>query len=118
MMVRLSSKTFRLSLQEGALQEPGKAHPSEGRRSSWVTYNRRKALGGSTTCHRNVLGSSPDRIHPNLLCDSEVSAELPFYLIVDGLADFTAAPDVFSVLAEQLKNIYFNILTKPKRLGR
>uniref|UniRef100_A0A8B9KXZ8 Nardilysin convertase n=1 Tax=Astyanax mexicanus TaxID=7994 RepID=A0A8B9KXZ8_ASTMX len=39
-------------------------------------------------------------------------------LIVDYLADFTAAPDVFSMFAEQLKKTYFNILIKPERLGK
>ncbi|XP_030647113.1 nardilysin b [Chanos chanos] len=39
-------------------------------------------------------------------------------LIVDYLADFTAAPDVFTMFAEQLKKTYFNILIKPERLGK
>uniref|UniRef100_A0AAR2LN37 Nardilysin a (N-arginine dibasic convertase) n=1 Tax=Pygocentrus nattereri TaxID=42514 RepID=A0AAR2LN37_PYGNA len=39
-------------------------------------------------------------------------------LIVDHLADFTAAPDVFSMFTEQLKKTYFNILIKPERLGK
>ncbi|XP_066503418.1 nardilysin b [Hoplias malabaricus] len=39
-------------------------------------------------------------------------------LIVNYLADFTAAPDVFSMFAEQLKKTYFNILIKPERLGK
>ncbi|KAB5559148.1 hypothetical protein PHYPO_G00025620 [Pangasianodon hypophthalmus] len=39
-------------------------------------------------------------------------------LIVDYLADFTAALDVFSMFAEQLKKTYFNILIKPERLGK
>ncbi|KAM9460788.1 nardilysin b isoform 1-T2 [Clarias gariepinus] len=39
-------------------------------------------------------------------------------LIVDYLADFTAALDVFSMFVEQLKKAYFNILIKPERLGK
>ncbi|KAJ8395493.1 hypothetical protein AAFF_G00032270 [Aldrovandia affinis] len=39
-------------------------------------------------------------------------------LIVDHLAHFTAAPEVFSMFAEQLKKTYFNILIKPERLGK
>ncbi|TSK53703.1 Nardilysin [Bagarius yarrelli] len=39
-------------------------------------------------------------------------------LIVDYLADFTAALDVFSMFVEQLKKTYFNILIKPDRLGK
>ncbi|XP_062868594.1 nardilysin b isoform X2 [Trichomycterus rosablanca] len=39
-------------------------------------------------------------------------------LIVDYLADFTAAPEVFSMFVEQLKKTYFNILIKPERLGK
>ncbi|XP_035269344.1 nardilysin b [Anguilla anguilla] len=39
-------------------------------------------------------------------------------LIVDYLADFTAAPDVFTMFTEQLKKTYFNILIKPDRLGK
>ncbi|KAJ8277501.1 hypothetical protein GJAV_G00075860 [Gymnothorax javanicus] len=39
-------------------------------------------------------------------------------LIVDYLADFTAAPDVFTMFTEQLKKAYFNILIKPDRLGK
>ncbi|GAA6075575.1 axonemal dynein light chain domain-containing protein 1 isoform X1, partial [Tachysurus ichikawai] len=39
-------------------------------------------------------------------------------LIVDYLADFTAALDVFSMFVEQLKKTYFNILIKPERLGK
>ncbi|XP_041133364.1 nardilysin-like [Polyodon spathula] len=48
------------------------------------------------------------------------SHKLPllFNLIIDYLADFTAAPDVFSVIAEQLKKTYFNILIKPDKLGK
>ncbi|KAL0201080.1 hypothetical protein M9458_004267, partial [Cirrhinus mrigala] len=42
---------------------------------------------------------------------------LLFNLIVDYLADFSAAPDVFSMFAEQLKKTYFNILIKPEKLG-
>uniref|UniRef100_W5MUL2 Nardilysin a (N-arginine dibasic convertase) n=1 Tax=Lepisosteus oculatus TaxID=7918 RepID=W5MUL2_LEPOC len=43
---------------------------------------------------------------------------LLFNLIIDYLADFTAAPDVFSMIAEQLKKTYFNILIKPDKLGK
>uniref|UniRef100_A0A672Q6A6 Nardilysin convertase n=1 Tax=Sinocyclocheilus grahami TaxID=75366 RepID=A0A672Q6A6_SINGR len=43
---------------------------------------------------------------------------LLFNLIVDYLADFSAAPDVFSMFAEQLKKTYFNILIKPEKLGK
>ncbi|XP_048846106.1 nardilysin isoform X2 [Brienomyrus brachyistius] len=39
-------------------------------------------------------------------------------LIVDYLADFTAAPDVFAMFYEQLKKTYFNILIKPEKLGK
>ncbi|KAJ8273984.1 hypothetical protein COCON_G00086090 [Conger conger] len=43
---------------------------------------------------------------------------LLFNLIVDYLADFSAAPDVFSMFVEQLKKTYFNILIKPEKLGK
>ncbi|XP_048117608.1 nardilysin [Alosa alosa] len=43
---------------------------------------------------------------------------LLFNLIVDHLADFSAAPDVFTMFAEQLKKTYFNILIKPEKLGK
>uniref|UniRef100_A0A8C1MA01 Nardilysin a (N-arginine dibasic convertase) n=1 Tax=Cyprinus carpio TaxID=7962 RepID=A0A8C1MA01_CYPCA len=43
---------------------------------------------------------------------------LLFNLIVDYLADFSAAPDVFSMFEEQLKKTYFNILIKPEKLGK
>uniref|UniRef100_A0A671SPX0 Nardilysin-like n=1 Tax=Sinocyclocheilus anshuiensis TaxID=1608454 RepID=A0A671SPX0_9TELE len=43
---------------------------------------------------------------------------LLFNLIVDYLADFSTAPDVFSMFAEQLKKTYFNILIKPEKLGK
>uniref|UniRef100_A0A8C1F590 Nardilysin a (N-arginine dibasic convertase) n=1 Tax=Cyprinus carpio carpio TaxID=630221 RepID=A0A8C1F590_CYPCA len=43
---------------------------------------------------------------------------LLFNLIVDYLTDFSAAPDVFSMFAEQLKKTYFNILIKPEKLGK
>ncbi|MBN3307302.1 NRDC protein, partial [Amia calva] len=43
---------------------------------------------------------------------------LLFNLIIDYLADFTAAPDVFDMIAEQLKKTYFNILIKPEKLGK
>ncbi|XP_033871812.1 nardilysin-like isoform X1 [Acipenser ruthenus] len=43
---------------------------------------------------------------------------LLFNLIIDYLADFTASPDVFSMIAEQLKKTYFNILIKPDKLGK
>ncbi|XP_020508326.1 nardilysin [Labrus bergylta] len=43
---------------------------------------------------------------------------LLFHLIIDHLADFSAAPDVFSMFAEQLKKTYFNILIKPEKLGK
>ncbi|TRY81976.1 hypothetical protein DNTS_030982 [Danionella cerebrum] len=43
---------------------------------------------------------------------------LLFNLIVDHLADFSTAPDVFSMFAEQLKKTYFNILIKPEKLGK
>ncbi|XP_033884847.3 nardilysin-like [Acipenser ruthenus] len=43
---------------------------------------------------------------------------LLFNLIIDYLADFTAAPDVFSMISEQLKKTYFNILIKPDKLGK
>uniref|UniRef100_A0A8C9VJK8 Nardilysin b (N-arginine dibasic convertase) n=1 Tax=Scleropages formosus TaxID=113540 RepID=A0A8C9VJK8_SCLFO len=39
-------------------------------------------------------------------------------LIVDYLANFTAAPDVFAMFSEQLKKTYFNILIKPDKLGK
>ena len=44
--------------------------------------------------------------------------QLLFNLIVDHLADFSAAPDVFAMFAEQLKKTYFNILIKPEKLGK
>jgi len=44
--------------------------------------------------------------------------QLLFNLIVDYLADFSSAPDVFSMFAEQLKKTYFNILIKPEKLGK
>ncbi|MGH0154319.1 UNVERIFIED_CONTAM: hypothetical protein FKN15_026778 [Acipenser sinensis] len=44
--------------------------------------------------------------------------QLLFNLIIDYLADFTAAPDVFSMINEQLKKTYFNILIKPDKLGK
>uniref|UniRef100_A0A3B4C7I2 Nardilysin a (N-arginine dibasic convertase) n=1 Tax=Pygocentrus nattereri TaxID=42514 RepID=A0A3B4C7I2_PYGNA len=43
---------------------------------------------------------------------------LLFNLIVDHLADFSTAPDVFAMFAEQLKKTYFNILIKPEKLGK
>ncbi|KAJ4939412.1 hypothetical protein JOQ06_028861 [Pogonophryne albipinna] len=43
---------------------------------------------------------------------------LLFHLIIDHLADFSAAPDVFSMYMEQLKKAYFNILIKPEKLGK
>ncbi|KAM4641458.1 nardilysin [Discoglossus pictus] len=43
---------------------------------------------------------------------------LLFDLIIDHLADFTAAPDVFNMITEQLKKTYFNILIKPEKLGK
>lgn len=43
---------------------------------------------------------------------------LLFNLIVDYLANFSAASDVFSMFAEQLKKTYFNILIKPEKLGK
>ncbi|XP_063074954.1 nardilysin [Engraulis encrasicolus] len=43
---------------------------------------------------------------------------LLFNLIVDHLADFSTAPDVFTMFAEQLKKTYFNILIKPEKLGK
>uniref|UniRef100_A0A8C5R6R6 Nardilysin convertase n=1 Tax=Leptobrachium leishanense TaxID=445787 RepID=A0A8C5R6R6_9ANUR len=43
---------------------------------------------------------------------------LLFELIIDHLADFTAAPDVFEMIAEQLKKTYYNILIKPEKLGK
>ncbi|XP_031430803.1 nardilysin b [Clupea harengus] len=43
---------------------------------------------------------------------------LLLHLIVDYLADFSAAPDVFGMFVEQLKKVYFNILIKPERLGK
>ncbi|KAG9333933.1 hypothetical protein JZ751_009396 [Albula glossodonta] len=43
---------------------------------------------------------------------------LLFNLIVDYLADFSAAPDVFSMFVEQLKKTYFNILIKPEKLSK
>ncbi|XP_064196993.1 nardilysin-like [Anguilla rostrata] len=43
---------------------------------------------------------------------------LLFNLIVDYLADFSAAPDVFAMFAEQLKKTYFNILIRPEKLGK
>ncbi|XP_072544674.1 nardilysin isoform X2 [Salminus brasiliensis] len=43
---------------------------------------------------------------------------LLFNLIVDHLARFSAAPDVFSMFTEQLKKTYFNILIKPEKLGK
>ncbi|KAK7126778.1 hypothetical protein R3I94_018084 [Phoxinus phoxinus] len=39
-------------------------------------------------------------------------------LIVDHLADFSTAPDVFSMFTEQLKKTYYTILIKPDQLGR
>ncbi|XP_056304205.1 nardilysin b [Danio aesculapii] len=39
-------------------------------------------------------------------------------LIVDHLADFSAAPDVFSMFIEQLKKTYYIILIRPERLGK
>lgn len=44
--------------------------------------------------------------------------QLLFHLIIDHLADFSAAPDVFSMYMEQLKKAYFNILIKPEKLGK
>ncbi|XP_010793726.1 nardilysin [Notothenia coriiceps] len=44
--------------------------------------------------------------------------QLLFHLIIDHLADFCAAPDVFSMYMEQLKKAYFNILIKPEKLGK
>lgn len=44
--------------------------------------------------------------------------QLLFNLIVDHLAEFSAAPDVFTMFAEQLKKTYFNILIKPEKLGK
>ncbi|XP_022541381.2 nardilysin [Astyanax mexicanus] len=43
---------------------------------------------------------------------------LLFNLIVDHLANFSAAPEVFSMFTEQLKKTYFNILIKPEKLGK
>uniref|UniRef100_W5LF01 Nardilysin b (N-arginine dibasic convertase) n=1 Tax=Astyanax mexicanus TaxID=7994 RepID=W5LF01_ASTMX len=59
---------------------------------------------------------STDSLQKN--CVPFVSPQLLLNLIVDYLADFTAAPDVFSMFAEQLKKTYFNILIKPERLGK
>ncbi|KAL3047028.1 hypothetical protein OYC64_021285 [Pagothenia borchgrevinki] len=39
-------------------------------------------------------------------------------LVVDHLAEFSAAPGVFNMFSEQLKKAYFNILIKPERLGK
>lgn len=47
-----------------------------------------------------------------------VCSQLLLHLIVDYLADFSAAPDVFGMFVEQLKKVYFNILIKPERLGK
>ncbi|XP_028995300.1 nardilysin-like [Betta splendens] len=43
---------------------------------------------------------------------------LLFHLIIDHLADFSAAADVFSMFTEQLKKTYFNILIKPEKLSK
>ncbi|XP_063283881.1 nardilysin [Pelobates fuscus] len=43
---------------------------------------------------------------------------LLFELIIDHLANFTASPDVFDMITEQLKKTYFNILIKPEKLGK
>ncbi|XP_062412295.1 nardilysin b isoform X2 [Sardina pilchardus] len=43
---------------------------------------------------------------------------LLLHLIVDYLAGFSAAPDVFAMFVAQLKKTYFNILIKPERLGK
>ncbi|KAG7261496.1 hypothetical protein CRUP_011913 [Coryphaenoides rupestris] len=43
---------------------------------------------------------------------------LLLHLIVDHLADFSVAPDVFSMFVEQLKKSYFNVLIKPQKLAK
>ncbi|KAL2089661.1 hypothetical protein ACEWY4_014349 [Coilia grayii] len=43
---------------------------------------------------------------------------LLLHLIVDYLADFSTAPNVFAMFVEQLKKTYFNILISPERLGK
>ncbi|XP_071983674.1 nardilysin [Engystomops pustulosus] len=43
---------------------------------------------------------------------------LLFELIIDHLADFTASPDVYEMITEQLKKTYFNLLIKPEKLGK
>ncbi|XP_063795614.1 nardilysin [Pseudophryne corroboree] len=43
---------------------------------------------------------------------------LLYELIIDHLAEFTASPDVFDMITEQLKKTYFNLLIKPEKLGK
>ncbi|XP_004869312.1 nardilysin isoform X2 [Heterocephalus glaber] len=43
---------------------------------------------------------------------------LLFQLIIDYLAEFTSTPAVFTMITEQLKKTYFNILIKPETLAK
>ncbi|XP_068095174.1 nardilysin [Hyperolius riggenbachi] len=43
---------------------------------------------------------------------------LLFELIVDHLAEFSASPDVFEMITQQLKKTYYNLLIKPEKLGK
>ncbi|XP_039598372.1 nardilysin-like [Polypterus senegalus] len=43
---------------------------------------------------------------------------LLFNLIIDYVANFTATPDVFSMITEQMKKNYYNILIKPEKVGK
>ncbi|KAM9243049.1 nardilysin isoform 2-T2 [Dugong dugon] len=43
---------------------------------------------------------------------------LLFQLIIDYLADFSSTPAVFTMITEQLKKTYFNILIKPETLAK
>ncbi|KAM8931011.1 nardilysin [Pelodytes ibericus] len=43
---------------------------------------------------------------------------LLFELIIDHLADFSTSPDVYEMIAEQLKKNYFNHLINPGKLGK
>lgn len=46
------------------------------------------------------------------------SFQLLFQLIIDYLAEFSSTPAVFTMITEQLKKTYFNILIKPETLAK
>jgi len=85
-----------------------KAGPLNLNRPQLSEFWNEKAIPSSLSSSSSSPSSSSPWLRPQLL----------LHLIVDHLADFSVAPDVFSMFVEQLKKSYFNVLIKPQKLAK